>query len=82
MYSPELLEKFVGVGGGWRWVVVVVAIWELSVLLWSKPFTFKLKFGPNRTIRMVHTGNCGGLGNVRGGYLQDMRILPSMLKHT
>ena len=43
----ELVEKFVvGVGGGW------VVGCEFSVLLWSKPFPFRLLsfgLGPSRT---------------------------------
>jgi hypothetical protein len=37
-----ILDRIIKIAGGW---VVLVVIWELSVLLWSKPFTFKLSFG-------------------------------------
>ena len=58
----EWVEKFVGGvvhmeiylvhAEIWWWVV----IWEFSVLIWSKSFTFKLKFcfGPSRTIYRVY----------------------------
>ena len=39
MCSLKLVENVVG-GGGW----CVVVILEFSVLLWSKHFTFKIKF--------------------------------------
>ena len=36
--------------------MVVVVIWEFSVLLWSKPFTFKLKFW-NYTVKKISDQN-------------------------